>query len=272
MDDGGAHLSAIVTGAAGGLGRALVDALAGRGLRVVACDISPAVLELASERVEPVVMDVSDPGAVGSVVERVGPVSVLINNAAVVRRTHPLDPWDQAVADFDAIIGTNLRGAYLMGRAVIPQMVERGTGEIVNVAADHQHTCGWPVVQDHAAAATCPWHDTPRLPCGGKSFDLYDASKWGLNGLTFTWALALRGSGVRVNNLCLGATDTPMLRGFLGGDPDPALVATWFRPEQVAGVVMDLLDEGPAGRTGDNVGLWVGHPCVLPPPGATALP
>src|SRR2546421_546028 len=83
-------------------------------------------------------------------------------------------------------------------------------------------------------AVACPWRDQRRLPCGGASFDIYDASKWALNGLTFAWALALKQHGVRVNNLCLGATDTPMLRSFLGTAPEPKVAAAWFGPAQVA--------------------------------------
>ena len=276
MDDGGADLTpaprtALVTGAAGGIGRALVGALVSGGFRVVACDVDPAVDALAGpgRPVEPVVADVGDPEAVRGLIAGAGPVDVLINNAAIVRRTDPLDSWDTAVADADAILGVNLRGPYLLGRAVIPGMVDRGRGDIVNVAADHQHTCGWPDVHDHHDASGCPWVHQRRLPCGGRNFDLYDASKWGLNGLTFVWAAALQPHGVRVNNLCIGATDTPMLRGFIGADPGPDVVRSWLRPADVAAVVMCLLADG---RTGDNVGLWVGHPCVLPPPGPTALP
>jgi NAD(P)-dependent dehydrogenase (short-subunit alcohol dehydrogenase family) len=97
--------------------------------------------------------------------------------------------------------------------------------------------------------------------------DLYNASKWALNGLTFDWAIALRKHGIRVNALCLGAADTEMLRSFIGADPDPEFVATWMRPADVAAVLVALLEEGPDGRTGDNIGLYAGHPCVLPPPG-----
>lgn len=274
MDDGRSNLSgtALVTGAAGGLGRALVAALDRAGYRVVACDVSPAVDELASDAVDAVVADITDPLDVRRVAMRAGTVDVLLNNAGVVRRTNPLDPWEQAVADFDAVIGPNLRGAYLMGRALIPGMVERGRGDILNVATDHQHNCGWPDPVDHDETSLCPSRSEQRHPCGGRSFDLYDASKWGLNGLTFTWATALRPHGIRVNNLCTGATDTSMLRDFLGGAIDPDVAANWLRPADVAAVVLELLAEGPGGRTGDNVGLWVGHPCVLPPPGSTALP
>ena len=274
MDHGGSHLTgtAIVTGAAGGIGRALVEALGTAGYRIVACDIAPTVDSLAGDGVDTFVADVSDAADVQRVVAHAGPVDVLVNNAGVVRRTNPLDPWEQAVADFDAVVGANLRGAYLMGRAVIPGMVERGRGDIVNVATDHQHTCGWPDPVVHDDTSTCPSRSERRRPCGGRSFDLYDASKWGLNGLTFTWAAALRPHGICVNNLCVGATDTPMLREFLGAALDEEVAATWLQPADVARVVLDLLAEGPGGRTGDNVGLWVGHPCVLPPPGSVALP
>jgi len=96
--------------------------------------------------------------------------------------------------------------------------------------------------------------------------DLYNATKWALNGLTFDWAKSLRRHGVRVNNLCMGATDTEMLRGWIGDDPDPAYLATWMSTDDVGQVVLALIDEGPDGRTGDNIALWAGHPTVLPPP------
>ena len=100
--------------------------------------------------------------------------------------------------------------------------------------------------------------------------DAYDASKWGVVGLTLAWAAALRPAGVRVNCLCVGATDTPMLRGFLPDEPDAELVATWLRPADVAGAVRELLAEASHGRTGDCIGLWPGHPTGLPPPGRFA--
>ncbi len=90
--------------------------------------------------------------------------------------------------------------------------------------------------------------------------DLYDASKWGLIGLTQAWSAALCRQRIRVNTLCVGATDTPMLRSFLPGEPDPALVDSWLRPAEVAGVVLDLLCEGPTGRSGRTIGVWPGHP------------
>ncbi len=92
--------------------------------------------------------------------------------------------------------------------------------------------------------------------------DLYDASKWGINGLTYGWAQALQTHNIRVNGLCMGATDSQMLRGFHNFDPSPEEVASWMQAEDVARVMVELIQDG---RTGENIGFAVGHPVVLPP-------
>src|SRR5437763_8548366 len=254
---------ALVTGAARGIGLAVADALADTGTIVVRADIRP----LADEDHQ---VDVNDAGAVRALVEGCGPFDIVINNAGTVRRTSPTDPWEQAASDFDAVAGTNLRGALLVGRAAVAGMIERGGGDIVNVRTDHVHTCGWPSPVDHSDAGDCPYAAAPRPPGGGPSMDVYDAGKWGLAGLTLSWAGALESQGIRVNGLCVGATETAMLRSFLNSEPDPALVASWLTPAEVASVVLDLLAEGPGGRTGDLIGVWPGHPVLLPRPGRFA--
>ena len=95
---------------------------------------------------------------VDDVVRRTGTIDVLVNNAGVVRVTDPTDPWEKALDDYDHVVGTNFKGVFLFGRAVIPLMVEQGSGNIVNIATDHVHTCGWPEAVDHA--------DSSRLPVG----------------------------------------------------------------------------------------------------------
>jgi len=273
--------TAIVTGAAVGVGRSLAAALARAGAVVTICDVRPDVERTAEQlsadggQVTGVVAHVSRPDDVQRVVRqaaaRTGGVDVLVNNAGVVTVTTPTDDWEKSLADFDTVIGTNLKGAFLFGRAVAPLMVERGGGEIVNVSTDHVHTCGWPDPVDHADAPTCPWRGERRTT-GWVYLDLYDASKWALNGLTQSWAKMLRPHGIRVNNLCIGATDSAMNRGFFGygyepgTEPPAELLAWWMDPDRVADVMLDLLAEGPDGRSGDNVGLWLGHPTVLPPP------
>ncbi len=92
--------------------------------------------------------------------------------------------------------------------------------------------------------------------------DLYNASKWALNGLTLDWATTLRKKGVRVNAMCMGATDTPMLRQFSGEATDD-VVSSWMRPEQTCDMLVELLLEGAEGRTGHNLGLWVGRELCL---------
>ncbi|WP_322767441.1 SDR family oxidoreductase [Frankia sp. Cr1] len=268
---------AIVTGAAQGLGLAYALALARAGAHVAVCDSDASVEDLASHLAGcrgsfwATVADVSSPDDVRRFVdgaaERLGGIDIVVNNAAVCLPTNPVSgSWDKAVDDCDRTLGTNIRGAYLVGRAAIPYLVRQG-GDIVNVTTDHIHTCGWPEVLDHADAPACPWASTPRPPGGGTAFDLYDASKWALNGLTHAWAQALRPRGVRVNSFGMGATDTPMYRRFLGDRPPaPGLMAAG----DVAAVLLDLLAEGPQGRTGDSIQLWVGHPCILPP--VAALP
>jgi len=262
---------AIVTGAAQGLGLACAHALAKAGADVGVCDTSPAVEGVASDLAAyggsawAAVADVSSPDDVRRFVDgaarRLGGIDMVVNNAGVCLPTSPAgDPWDKAVTDYDLTVGANLRGAYLVGRAAIPYLIRQG-GHIVNVTTDHIHTCGWPVALDHADAPACPWAATPRPPGGGPAFDVYDASKWAINGLTHAWATALRPHGIRVNSFGMGATDTPMYRGFLGGRPPAPGV---MDPANVASVLLDLLAEGPEGRTGASVQLWVGHPCVLP--------
>ena len=161
------------------------------------------------------------------------------------------------------MIDVNLGGTYLVGRAAIPHLIQHG-GDVVNITTDHIHTCGYPTAIDHADAGACGWSTVRRPPLGGPGFDVYDASKWGVKGLTLTWSRALAPHGVRVNSLGMGPTNTPMYRSHLGDTPPPP---TTMEPEQVAAVLVDLVAEGPNGRTGDSVELWAGHPCVLPPVG-----
>src|SRR4051812_5503280 len=258
---------AIVSGAAQGLGRAFSEALADAGAAVAACDVDPEVERLAAARWS-TVADVSDPAAVRAFVDQaaahLGGIDIVVNNAGVVRQTSPSnDDFDKAVEDYDTVVGVNLRGAYMLGRAAIPYLIRDG-GDLVNVTTDHVHTCGYPEVIDHADAPDCRWAKTRRPGVGNATFDVYDASKWGVKGLTSVWALALAEHGVRVNSFGMGATETPMILAHLErkGVPCPANL---MPAERVAGVLVELIAEGPQGRTGDSVQLWPDHPCVFPP-------
>lgn len=275
--------NAIVTGAAVGIGNSYARALAAEGANVAICDIREDIMDLVKDLegagVKAVgwVADVSKPEDVRKVVdgaiEAFGGVDILINNAGQCVPSLAEDDLDKSLDDYDRMVGTNLKGEYLVGRAVIAHMLERGGGgEIVNIATDHGVTCGSPN-EICPGLDSCPWKDEPRPTGGGEVMDIYDSSKWGINGLTFGWAKALKPHGIRVNAMAMGATDSHMIRGFFGfppkGEPLDAEqqkeVDTWMSDEASAQVVIDLLKEGPSGRTACMMNLCVGRPPVLEP-------
>ncbi|MGB1685360.1 MAG: SDR family NAD(P)-dependent oxidoreductase [Pseudomonadales bacterium] len=267
--------NAIVTGAAVGLGNAYARALAREGVNVAVCDLRDEVHELVTELTDLGVKaqgwqgDVSDPAHVRQVVDETraafGSIDILVNNAGVWGASVADDDLDKSLEDYERIVGTNLKGEYLFGRAVIPVMIEQGAGgEIVNIATDHMVTCGTPYFCC-PSLESCPWGDAPRPTGGGDAMDLYDAAKWGLNGFLYAWAKALVPHGIRVNALCMGATDSYMLRSFHNFDPSEEEVASWMKAEDNAQALVDLLKEGPAGRNAQNINFCMGRPVLLEP-------
>jgi NAD(P)-dependent dehydrogenase (short-subunit alcohol dehydrogenase family) len=250
--------TAIVSGAARGLGQAFAHALAARGARVVAFDVAPAIAGVAADiakatgaEVEGVVADVSQRADVERIVTRAtardGHIDILVNNAGVWRQTPVDSDWETALADWDYVMNTNLKGVLMLSRASIPHMKGRTNANIVNVSTYY----------------VLPARGTGTNP---PLTDLYASSKWALNGFTDAWGTHLAADGVRVNGLCMGAVDTPMLRGlFPDGQLPPDLARGVMQPAQIADLMMALIDEGPNGRTGENVGAWVNEPVVLPP-------
>ncbi len=234
---------AIVSGAADGLGKAYAEALRDAGYDVLGFDIDHAVESL--EGIKGVIADVSQRADVERIVETasgMGTIEVLVNNAGTHRRT-PVDAsWEQALADWDFIMDTNLKGVMMLSRAVVPHMIAAKGGHIINVSTYY-------VLPAKSDGTNQP--DT----------DLYNASKWGLNGFTDAWAKRLEQHNIRVNGMCMGAVDTPMLRRFF---PDGQL------PQDLSDSVMDaadiaqqMLDIMASGRTGENFGAWVGEPITI---------
>jgi NAD(P)-dependent dehydrogenase (short-subunit alcohol dehydrogenase family) len=267
--------SAIVTGAAVGLGSSYAKALAQEGVNIAVCDLREEIHEVAGGLralgVNAVSYqgDVSDPDHVRAVVDgaraEFGSIDILVNNAGVWGVSVADDDLDKSLEDYEQIVGTNLKGEYLFGRAVIPIMIEQGKGgEIVNIATDHMVTCGTPYFCC-PKLDTCPWGDSPRPTGGGDAMDLYDAGKWGLNGLLYGWAKALAPHNIRVNAFCMGATDSHMLRSFHDFDPSEEEVASWMRAEDNAHAMIDMLLEGPSGRNAQNVNFCIGRPVQLEP-------
>lgn len=248
--------TALVTGAAEGLGVAFAHALAAEGAKVAICDLRSNVQARAEEigaahGVETLAFQ-ADTGVpedcwrvVDAVAEAWGAIDVLVNNAGAIAVTAADDPWEKSVADYERVMNVNSRGYYLFGRAVIPLMRARGGGDIVNIATDHIYT------------------ERYRPTGGGSRMDGYDASKWSLNGFLLDWSRAAEGDNIRVNAICMGATDSHMLRGFTGeARLTQELINSWMKPADVAQVMIDLIKDG---RTGYNIPVWVRDPVVLTP-------
>jgi NAD(P)-dependent dehydrogenase (short-subunit alcohol dehydrogenase family) len=256
--------TAIVTGAAQGLGKAFAERLAAEGASLAICDILPKVqsvgagLEARGHDVLARRFDITRradcEALVADAAAKFGSVDILVNNAALWRSTPVTDPWEKALADFDAVMDVNVKAVMVMSRLVVPHMIAAGGGEIVNISTDYV----LPLRRDGVNAP-----DT----------DLYNASKWALNGLTDAAAQALAGDNIRVNALCMGPTDTDMLRAlfmpggklaYLGGPdgPPPEILSGFMDPAEIARLMIDLFKDG---RTGENIGVWAGHPIELGP-------
>ena len=247
--------TAIVSGAAQGLGEAFARRLAAEGANVLLFDVQSSVEAVArgiadgaSGTVMGCTADISKRADVEAVVNlavaELGGVDILVNNAGVWKETPVDSSWEQAVADWDFVMGTNLKGLLMLSRACVPHMQAKGEGDIVNLSSYY--------VLPARSGGTNP----PRT-------DLYSASKWALNGFTDAWSKYLAKDNIRVNGLCMGATDTPMLRGLTpDGSLPPGLEDVVMSSDQIAGLMIDLLRDG---RTGENIGAWVGSPVELGP-------
>ncbi|WP_281016921.1 MULTISPECIES: SDR family oxidoreductase [unclassified Minwuia] len=187
MSTGVADQVILITGAASGIGKALVEGFLADGASVMAVDVDEAGLAtLKGDRLLAHVADVSDAEAVanmiGLAVSHFGRLDVLFNNAGIGVRA-PL--VDHAPADFERLIRVNLVGPFLAMQVAMPLMQQQGGGHIINTLS-------------RAGEA------------GGKGFGAYGASKAGLYTLMRTAAREMLGTGVRINGLIPGPTRSGM--------------------------------------------------------------
>jgi 3-oxoacyl-[acyl-carrier protein] reductase len=214
---------AIVTGAGRGIGAAIAANLARLGATAVLCGRTRDTLEATAKTIDAaggkavaIVCDVSDLASVESAAKQfqstLGRADILVNNAGIGGFGGPLhqlppDAWDK-------ILNTNLRGVYHMIRAFAPMMIAARSGHIINISS---------LAGKNA------------LPNGAA----YAASKWGLNGLTYSVAEELRGHNIRVSVVCPGSVDTE-LTPHAGKDKTKML-----QPEDVAHAVAMLVTQAP---------------------------
>ena len=191
---------AIITGAAGGIGRSLVQRFLEEGARVAALDLNQAGLDEIKGQFQQYAgqlttaqLDITDHDAVAKAVQKIHAdlkqIDILVNNAGwdVAKQfveTTP-DLWDKLIA-------INLKGPLSLQHAVVPFMVEAGGGKIVNIASD-----------------------AGRVGSSGES--VYSACKGGIIAFSKTLARETARSNVRVNVVCPGPTDTALLQSFTGG-------------------------------------------------------
>jgi NAD(P)-dependent dehydrogenase (short-subunit alcohol dehydrogenase family) len=246
---------AIVTGAGRGMGAAIARRLAEDGLRVAVCDVRAAEAEAVAAGLGGTAagfaVDVTDEVAVtrlvAGVTERLGPPTVLVNNAGVISAM----PFLQLpLAEWERVVRVNLTGQFLCARAVLPTMLEQGWGRIVNIASDAAKTA-----EPHIAH--------------------YCASKFGVLGLTQSLALEFAASGVTANAICPAITDTPMMaelaEEMVAANPGTTVdewraefvselpIGRAIRPEEIANVCAFLVSEGAGAINGEAVNVSGGH-------------
>jgi len=215
---------AVVTGAEGGIGNAIVERLVADGMTVAAVDVRP--MKPAQDYVYNFSCDVADPVQVDALVRlveaKVGRASAVVNCAGI-------GLWFKRIGEISAeewnrVIGVNLSGAFFVSRGFLPALEEQ-RGSVVNVASVH-------------GVATAP------------GYAAYAASKAGLFGLTKGIAVDYGKDGVRANCIVLGSVDTDMTRDYEAEALQRGLVVHQIRPwertgpESVADVVSFLLSSG----------------------------
>lgn len=226
---------AIVTGAGSGIGREIVEELLRRGAQVVGVDLDASGVPEGAERVY---ADVSDEQQVSAAVARLldgGPVDTLFNNAGIGSTKNivdcPPDEWDR-------VFNVNVRGTYLMSRALLPSMLAEGHGVIVNTAS----VAGLIGLPDRAA---------------------YCASKGAIIALTKQIAVQWAGHGIRCNSVCPGTVDSPWVGRLVDEADDPTVrrqeliarqpMGRLGTPTEVAAAAVYLASDAAAFMTGTDL-------------------
>lgn len=184
----------LITGAASGIGRTIAEAFLAEGASVHVCDMSEAAIAdflAANPSASASQTDVSDPDAVDALIAGLASLDVLINNAGISGAAAAVDDVD--TEDWDRCIAVNLSGTFYVTRRAVPLLKRAGGGSIINMSSS-AGLFGTPL----------------RSP--------YAASKWGLIGLTKTWAMELGPDNIRVNSVCPGSVSGPRIDGVIERD------------------------------------------------------
>jgi NAD(P)-dependent dehydrogenase (short-subunit alcohol dehydrogenase family) len=230
--------TAIVTGAARGIGQAVAERLVSEGARVLLSDVTAEVAEAAAALGQPhLARDLTEAGAVEALFDtadrELGPLDILVNSAGVIGRAAKL--VDLAEADFDRVMDINLKVGLLTTQAAARRMTPRRRGAIVNLVS---------------VAAVMAGGD--QLP--------YAVSKAAVKQLTAMTALSLAPYGIRVNGVGPGPVETPMVAAVTGGGPEGLKrvlsripLGRLAKPEEIAAIVAFLASDDASYLTGQTL-------------------
>jgi 2-hydroxycyclohexanecarboxyl-CoA dehydrogenase len=231
--------TALITGGSKGIGRGIAAAMAAAGARVIVNygrdrQAAQDTVEALGGQAVAVQADISKAADVRRLFAEAGPVDVLVNNAAVDVIGRFVDSTEDT---WDRIIAVNLRGTITMTRAVLDQMIERGSGRIIHIASD-----------------------AGRVGSSGEV--VYSATKGGVIAFGKALAREVARHAITVNSVCPGPTDTALLgqvAAYSQGMYDATLKAIPLRrvaePDDIAGVVAFLASDAAAYMTGQTLSV-----------------
>lgn len=236
---------ALITGAGSGIGASIAQVFAQAGAHVIVADIQPDAgssvcteIHESNGSAEHVQIDVSDEASALQVAQDIhrshGKLDILVNNAGI---GHVGTIMQTTIADLDRLYRVNVRGVFNVSKAVLPKMLERKSGNIINLAS----IGGVVGIRDRIA---------------------YCTTKFAVVGLTKSMALDHAADGIRVNCICPGRVETPFVTARLKEYPDPAkayremsatqAVGRMAKPEEIAHAALYLASEESAFITGSD--------------------
>ncbi|MGW1209066.1 SDR family NAD(P)-dependent oxidoreductase [Streptomyces sp. NPDC002499] len=237
---------ALVTGSTGGIGAETARLMAAAGAEVV---VSGRNAERGAETVRSitdaggrarfVAADLTEPAALRRLAEEAGPVDILVNNAAIFPGAPTVD---QDPDTLDLALAANVRAPYLLTAALVPAMIAKGSGSIVNVS-------------------------TMAARIGMPGLSVYSATKAALESLTRTWAAEFSPAGVRVNTVAPGPTRTDMVLAAMGEEGAAQVAKTTVlgrlaTPREIAEVILFLASDRASYLTGATLAADAGRTAV----------